>query len=86
MSKRLPIWQFFTVREDTRFAKCNICKEDISRGGKTTKTFNMTNLTYHCDVYDEKRNRLAPEKAEMLLFIKSNFKFCDIYYIHIADN
>ena len=29
-------------------------------------------------VYDEKRNRLAPEKAEMLLFIKSNFKFCNI--------
>ena len=24
-----------------------ICKEDISRGGKTTKTFNTTNLTYH---------------------------------------
>lgn len=24
------------------------------------------------DVYDEKRNRLAPERAEMLLFIKSN--------------
>ena len=25
------------------------------------------------DVYDDKRNRLAPEKAEMLLFIKNNF-------------
>ena len=24
------------------------------------------------DIYDEKRNRLAPEKAEMLLFIKTN--------------
>ena len=25
------------------------------------------------DIYDEKRNRLAPERAEMLLFIKKNF-------------
>lgn len=28
------------------------------------------------DVYDDKRNRLAPQKAEMLLFIKNNFKLC----------
>ena len=26
------------------------------------------------DIYDEKRNRLTPEKAEMLLFIRQNFK------------
>ena len=26
------------------------------------------------DIYDEKRNRLSPEKAEVLLFIKNNFK------------
>ena len=25
------------------------------------------------DIYDEKRNRLLPEKAETLLFIKHNF-------------
>ena len=25
------------------------------------------------DIYDEKRNRLSPEKAETLLFIKNNF-------------
>ena len=27
------------------------------------------------DIYDDKRNRLAPEKAETLLFIKNNFSF-----------
>ena len=27
------------------------------------------------DIYDEKRNRLAPERAEILLFIKTNFRF-----------
>jgi len=26
------------------------------------------------DIYDEKRNRLAPERAEMLLFINKNFQ------------
>ena len=28
------------------------------------------------DVYDDKRNKLAPQKAEMLLLIKNNFKMC----------
>lgn len=27
------------------------------------------------DIYDEKRTRLLPEKAETLLFIKNNYKF-----------
>ena len=26
------------------------------------------------DIYDEKRNRLAPERAEMILFINKNFQ------------
>jgi len=25
------------------------------------------------DIYDEKRNRLAPEQAEVLMFVKKNF-------------
>ena len=125
--KRSPIWDYFKVGEDTKFGICNACGQSISHGGKTTKTFNTTNLVYHIrgmhaelhsellkkcdertkekisapsssrqltlqdkarkwdindphflfsgagDVYDDKRNRLAPEKAEMLLFIKNNF-------------
>ena len=46
-TKRSPIWDYFKVGEDTKFAVCNVCGQSISRGGKTTKTFNTTNLVYH---------------------------------------
>ena len=46
-TKRSPIWDYFKVGEDTKFAICNACGQSISRGGKTTKTFNTTNLVYH---------------------------------------
>ena len=36
--KKSPIWSFFSVTEDSKFAKCNICKQAISHGGKTMKT------------------------------------------------
>ena len=48
MSKNIsPIWDYFTVTEDLKYAICNSCGEPISRGGKTTKTFNTANLVYH---------------------------------------
>lgn len=46
-TKRSPIRDYFKVGEDTKFAICNACGQSISRGGKTTKTFNTTNLVYH---------------------------------------
>ena len=45
--KKSPIWSFFSVAEDSKFAKCKVCKQEISRGGKTTKTFTTSNLVYH---------------------------------------
>lgn len=45
--KKSPIWCFYSVAEDSRFAKCNTCKQEISRGGKTTKTFTTSNLVSH---------------------------------------
>ena len=48
MSKTIsPIWDYFKVAEDSKYAICNSCGESISRGGKSTKTFNTTNLVYH---------------------------------------
>ena len=42
------IWDFFTLGEDTRkFVVCNACQQSISHGGKTTKTFNTTNVMLH---------------------------------------
>ena len=45
--KKSRIWSFNSVAEDSRFAKCNVCKQEISRGGKTTKTFTTSNLVSH---------------------------------------
>ena len=45
--KRSPIWELFSFREDTKFAKCETCGENIDRGGKSTKTYMPTNLVTH---------------------------------------
>ena len=36
--KKSPIWSVFSVAEDSKFAKCYICKQAIFRGGKMTKS------------------------------------------------
>ena len=48
--KRSPIWEFFEVSEDLKFATCNTCGKDVSRGGKTMKSFN-TSLYYNAKQY-----------------------------------
>ncbi|XP_011409510.1 PREDICTED: zinc finger BED domain-containing protein 4-like, partial [Amphimedon queenslandica] len=69
--KRSPIWQFFVECEDTRFARCKDCSENVSRGGKTTKTYNTSNLVIHLKKhsllysdYLEKKKRFD-EECEM---------------------
>ena len=47
VKKRSPIWDYFKVGEESKFAICNSCGASVSHGGKTTKTFNTTNLVYH---------------------------------------
>ena len=47
MAKCSPIWDYFVVKEDSRFVECNKCHLSISRGGTTTKTFNTSNLIQH---------------------------------------
>ena len=37
--KKLPIWEFFSVAEDSRFAKCKKYNIEVPRGGQSTKTF-----------------------------------------------
>ena len=44
---RSPVWEFFSVAEDTKFAQCKKCTELVARGGETTKSFNTSNLVYH---------------------------------------
>jgi len=45
--KLSPIWDYFTLAEDERFAMCTKCEQKISRGGKDTKMYGTTNLTVH---------------------------------------
>ena len=36
-TKRSPIWDYFKVGEDTKFAICNVCGQSISRRGKARR-------------------------------------------------
>ena len=62
--KTSPVWSYFVVCEDSKYAKCSICKQKISRGGKITKTFNTSNLVAHLknnhiDQYKEHEQKRA---------------------------
>ena len=74
--KMAVVWQYFTVSEnDPRYAVCNTCSVDISRGGTVKKSFNTTNLIAHLKnrhkaVYrdyvqaDQKKKNEATKKAQ----------------------
>ena len=45
--KKSSIWFYFEVCQDTKYARCKCCEEEISGGGGSTKTYNTTNLMSH---------------------------------------
>ena len=45
--KTSPIWDYFTISADDKFATCAACELQVSRGGKTPKTFGTTNMSVH---------------------------------------
>ena len=45
--KTSPIWDYFTIAVDDKFAKCAACELQVSRGGKTSKTYGTTNMSVH---------------------------------------
>ena len=47
--KTSPIWEYFTISEDQRFATClcENCGQQVSRGGKDLKSYGTTNLIVH---------------------------------------
>ena len=59
MAKRKsPIWDYFSLGEDTKYGICKTCNEAIPRGGSSTKSYSPTNLVYHIkrnhsDMHDE---------------------------------
>ena len=42
-----PVWKFFVIAEDIKYAKCNTCNKLVPRGGGSMKSFNTTNLVNH---------------------------------------
>ena len=44
---RSPVWDFFTLCQDKKSAKCEECTEVVLRGGDSAKTFTTSNLVSH---------------------------------------
>ena len=45
---KAPIWDYFKiVAADEKYCICSVCSERVSRGGKTVKTFNTSNMIDH---------------------------------------
>ena len=42
-----PIWEYFSVAKDNKFAECKECRDMASRGGSNARNFNTTNLVNH---------------------------------------
>ena len=42
-----PVWEYFSVAEDNKFAECKECRDMVSRGGSNARNFNTTNLVNH---------------------------------------
>ena len=77
--KTSPIWSFFCVAEDTKYAVCNDGKQKLSRGGTTTKTFNTSNLvshlkSKHVEALKEFERLKAADSQEKQVKVKSKLK------------
>ena len=70
MSNRSCIWHNFDVSlSDNTKAVCKVCRSEVSRGGKTAKTFSPTNLKTHLQrthlkEYNEYTEKIKQEVAE----------------------
>ena len=65
--KKSLIWEFFSVAEDYRFAKCKKCNIEVPCGGQSTKTFTPTNLVHHLKMkpgHEEEYKRYNKLKTE----------------------
>ncbi|KAI2655350.1 E3 SUMO-protein ligase ZBED1 [Labeo rohita] len=71
---RSPVWKFFKVSDrDVKLAVCNVCHDEIPRGGSKQRHFNTTNMirhlrTHHTTEYAEyeKLNQPKPTTSPSL--------------------
>jgi len=53
-----PVWEYFSLAEDNKFAECNTCADMVSRGSHSARNFNTMNLvnnlkSKHQSIYRE---------------------------------
>ena len=65
--KRSPIWDYFTVAEDTKFAVCKTCDKSVSRGGNSTKVYTTSNLVNHLKSLHKELHKGYDDKHEKYL-------------------
>ena len=63
MAGRSPIWDYFTINEDTKFAVYMHCKCCVSRGGKDAKSYAKSYYTTNLVNY------LKEHQAEYAKFV-----------------
>ena len=83
--KKSPIWNYFDLKEDTKYACCKSCSKSISRGGGSTKVYNTSNLVNHLkshsEAYEEYQQQYAKyqEKEKMKKEEQSSVKQLSLF-------
>ena len=63
--KKSAIWAFYSVSlNDASKAVCHTCNELVSRGGKSPRSFNTTNLRKHLEAHPDKYKEFSTMEDE----------------------
>ena len=60
------IWDYFTIADNDKLAKCTACEFQISCGGKTAKTFGTINMSVHSRAKHPELYKEFEKKVEAL--------------------
>ena len=63
-AKKSVLWNYFKVCENNKYAACNHCKEQVFRGGRSSKTYNTSNLKAHLKKHDELYRKFLEKEQE----------------------
>jgi len=65
--KQSPIWDYFSIVEDTKFVVCNTCDKSVSHGGNSTKVYTTSNLVNHLESLHRELHREYKDKHKKYL-------------------
>ena len=63
--KIAPVWDFFSVTADPKFATCNVCKKNISRGSGEAKKQSTFPLKRHLKTHPDQTKLLLEKEAQI---------------------